>query len=281
MFVNTVEKIIPETNIICVSPHYDDFLFFLGGYVLEMTRLKLLETKRFTNINTFSRSNYQARDVAGNRDRSLERVKHASGIRYIEDLQCLDDLLGLRQYVYRVMGEEESLVRGMALNEGDGEMEMSFGSYDVMTPQDWDVLNRMEACLTELAVVSDTAIVLPLSMKGHIDHFIVREAGLRALQNTDKAKTKKAAFYFAEDKPYAGIMTEKEAAENDAFIAAHPLKPYTFRGHPQEMIRLAYAHYPSQVDTIYDEGILTRSQELKNIHKVEVDCDRIYKYEEL
>ncbi|MCL2853832.1 MAG: hypothetical protein FWE20_12545, partial [Defluviitaleaceae bacterium] len=75
MFFHNIQEVIPEKNIICVSPHYDDFLFFLGGYVLEMKHMGILDTRRFTNISTNSRTNYQEGDSAGNNDRSLERVK--------------------------------------------------------------------------------------------------------------------------------------------------------------------------------------------------------------
>ena len=125
MFFKNIEDVIQEKNIICVSPHYDDFLFFLGGYLLEMKARGLLDTKKIINISVFSRSNYQERDVEGNKDQSLKRVQYATGIRIIEDLECLDALLGPHNYKYRVMGEEESQVRGKAFNEGDGEMEMN------------------------------------------------------------------------------------------------------------------------------------------------------------
>ena len=269
-----VEDIIPETNIICVSPHYDDFLFFLGSYVLEMKYQALLDSKHFTNINTFSRSNYQEGETEGNHDRSLSRIKYATGIRFIEDLECLDQLLGLHNYIYRVMGEEESLVRGKGLNRGDGEMEMAFGCYETMEPCDWDALGRMEICISEIAACEDTAIILPLSMKGHIDHFIVREAGVRVMESGSR----KAAFYFAEDKPYAGIMTDKESAINDAFIAKYSLTDRAFRGHPEEVLRLAHQHYSSQVNQVYDNGIHNRTEHLKQIYKTDIACDRLYKY---
>ena len=270
-----IKKVIPETNIVCVSPHYDDFLFFLGGYVLELKNQGLLETKCFSNISTFSRTNYQERDIEGNKDQSLERVKYATGIRFIEDLECLDELVGLHNYGYLVMGEEESQVRGKAFNEGEGEMEMAYGSYETLEPKDLEILERMEACIKELSASEDTAIVLPLSMKGHIDHFIVREAGVRVMKG---AADKKAAFYFAEDKPYAGLMNDSESADNDAFISEHKLKAYEFKHHPEEILQLAYKHYPSQIDSIYDEGVRNRNEQLKQIYKLETDCDRIYKY---
>jgi len=276
MFFVDIEDVIPESNIICVSPHYDDFLFFLGGYVLEIKRMGHLGTKRFTNISAFSRSNYQERDAEGNRDRSLERVKYATGIRLIEDLECLNELLGKHNYIYRVIGEEDSLVRGKGLSEGEGEMEMSYGSYETMEKCDWDILGRLETCISELAAMDDTAIVLPLSMKGHIDHFIVREAGVRAYERPNR----KAAFYFAEDKPYAGIMTEEENAISDAFISMHKLTDRAFRGHPEEILKLAYRHYKSQLNPVYDEGIISRTEQLKQIYKMDAPCDRIYTFKE-
>ena len=271
-----IEDVIPESNIICVSPHYDDFLFFLGGYVLELKSRGLLDTKRFTNISTMSRSNYQEGDEDGNKDRSLPRVQHVIGIRIIEDLECLDELLGQHNYNYRVMGEEESLVRGKGMDGGEGEMEMSFGSYESMEQCDWDILDRMEACIAKLALRDDTAIVLPLSMKGHIDHFVVREAGVRAYQRPGR----KAAFYFAEDKPYAGIMTDEESAVSDEFISKYDLTDRVFPGHPHELLRLAHKHYPSQVNPVYDEGVHNRTEQLKQLFQTDKPCDRIFTFKD-
>jgi len=275
MFFVNIEEVIPESNIVCVSPHYDDFLFFLGNYVLEMKSKGFLDSKRFTNISTFSRSNYQQRDVEGNNDRGLSRVKYATGIRLIEDLECLDDLLGLHNYTYQVMGEEESKVRGKELIQGGGEMEMALGSYETLEQNDWDILMRMEACISQIAASKDTAIIMPLSIKGHIDHFIVREAGARTMKRTGN----KAAFYFAEDKPYAGIMTDRDNAINDEFIARYSLIDRAFQGHPEKLLQLAYQHYPSQVDGVYDIGVNNRVEQLGQAYKTAVACDRIYKYE--
>ena len=275
MFFADIEDVIPESNIVCFSPHYDDFLFFLGGYVLEMKLKDKLRTKRFSNISVFSRSNYLERDVTGNKDLSLERVKYVTGIRFVEDLECLDDLLGVHNYCYRVMGEEEGQMRGSALHEGEGEMEMAYGNYQTMEPCDWGIIERMEACIGELAGHEDTALILPLSMKGHIDHFVVREAGVRVINRGPC----KAAFYFAEDKPYAGIMTDEESAVNDTFIAEHRLKERAFQHNPEEVLRLANRHYPSQMDAIYEEGVRKRSEQLKSIYQTDSGCDRIYQFE--
>ncbi len=273
MYYKMIEEVIPEHHIVCVSPHYDDFLFFLGGYVLELQKKGQLQSKKFTNISTFSRSNYQERDTEGNKDQSLKRVQYATGIRFIEDLECLDALLGAHGYQYRVMGEEESQVRGKAFNEGDGEMEMAFGSYETMDDKDRAILARMTTCICELASRPDTAIVLPLSMKGHIDHFIVREAGVAAMKQTQKGG---ATFYFAEDKPYAGLMSAEESEINDIFIAEHQLKARAFAFDGEEVLRLAYLHYPSQVDEVYNKGVVQRSDMLAKHYGKSHGCDRIY-----
>ena len=276
MFYPNIVDVIPEKNIVCISPHYDDFLFFLGGYLLELKEHGLLGSKKLTNISTFSRSNYQERDSEGNKDASLKRVQYATGIRLIEDLECLDALLGPHNYFYRVMGEEESQVRGKILNEGEGEMEMAFGSYENMDGHDREILARMKDAAMDYMAQEDTAVILPLSMKGHIDHFIVREAGLTAAK--EAGSSRRAAVYFAEDKPYAGMMDGVESKINDDFIAANGLADKAFAHHPEEILELAFIHYPSQVDEVYNTGIRDRSRYLKELYNVSCECDRIYQY---
>lgn len=276
MFYSNIEAVIPEKNIVCISPHYDDFLFFLGGYLIEMKEKGLLDGKKFTNISTFSRSNYQERDSEGNKDASLKRVQYATGIRLIEDLECLDALLGPHNYFYRIMGEEESQVRGKVLNEGEGEMEMAFGSYESMDAHDKEILARMKEAAGEYMMMEDTAIILPLSMKGHIDHFIVREAGLAAAK--EAGESRRAAVYFAEDKPYAGMMNDAESKMNNDFIVGNNLVDKAFAHHPEKILELAFRHYPSQVDEVYNMGIRERSRYLRDLYHVSCECDRLYQY---
>lgn len=276
MFYSNIKDVLPEKNIVCLSPHYDDFLFFLGGYMIELQKNELFFEKTITNISVFSRTNYQERDTKGNKDKSLKRVQYASGIRFIEDLECLDDLLGKHNYVYRVMGEEESQVRGKILNEGKGEMEMAFGSYENLDEHDLAILKRMTKVLSEYMGLEDTAIILPLSMKGHIDHFIVREAGLAAAKKAGTSR--RATVCFAEDKPYAGMMNIEENKANDDFIFENRLVDKAFAHHPKKVLELAFQHYPSQVDEVYHSGIRDRSSFLKSFYNVSCECDRIYQY---
>lgn len=275
MYKKDIREVIEEENIICMSPHYDDLLFFIGGYVLELKKQGLLETKEFSNVHMASRSNYQERDIQGNSDQSLKRVQFATGIRFIEDLECLDALFGQNNYMFYAMGEEESQVRGKAFREGSDEMEMAFGSYDTMDEKEYAILGRLTKKFKTFLVKENTAVILPLCIKGHIDHFLVREAGLHAIK--ELGKSRKASVYFAEDKPYAGLMTQSESKMNDDFITEHSLKDIAFAHHPQTVLELAYKHYPSQIDKIFNTGIEQRNEFLKELYNTKEDCDRIYK----
>jgi len=275
MYTKDIREVIEEENIVCMSPHYDDLLFFIGGYVIELKKQGLLETKKFSNVHMATRSNYQERDIQGNLDQSLKRVQFATGIRFIEDLECLDALFGQNNYMFYAMGEEESQVRGKIFIEGSDEMEMAFGSYETMDDKDYAILGRLTKKFKTFLVKEDTAVILPLCIKGHIDHFLVREAGLHAIE--ELGKSRKAAVYFAEDKPYAGLMSESESKINDDFINEHSLEDIAFVHHPQTVLELAYKHYPSQIDKIFDTGIMQRNEVLKALYNTKEDCDRIYK----
>jgi hypothetical protein len=100
MKIYSIERVIPESRVIVFSPHFDDVLLGLGGYILGLAGHNLLTSKQFHVLLLFSRSNYQTGSGEQNFDTSLERVKLATGRRLLEDLDCLDELLGPRSYRY-------------------------------------------------------------------------------------------------------------------------------------------------------------------------------------
>jgi hypothetical protein len=129
-----IKEVIPESNIIVFSPHYDDFLFMLGGYVMELQKQGLLETKNFHILLIFSRSNYLAGTGNNNFDTSLDRLKLATGKRVLEDMECIDALAGRFKYRYELLGEQECFTRGKSY--ADSEMEFPQGMYDDFNDQD-------------------------------------------------------------------------------------------------------------------------------------------------
>ncbi|SDW17348.1 hypothetical protein [Paenibacillus sp. CF384] len=270
-----IEEVIPEPTIIVISPHYDDFLFFLGGYVLELKERGLLHTKHFRIINVFSRSNYLAHTGSGNFDASLDRIKLATGKRLLEDLNCIDELLSPYSYGYELLAEYECFTRGKAL--ASSEMEFPHGMFEDFDERDQEIYDRMLGRITQLAMLPDTALVFPIAFKEHIDHFIVREAAVRTA--SELGNEARAAFYFQEDKPYGGIATEEEEARIQAFIGKHNLERRVYRHHPEVVVELAFNHYISQVDEVYRLGVLNRADTLSRMYDIPFPCDQLFRYE--
>ena len=115
-----ISDVVTENNIIILSPHYDDVVLTFGGYLDALVSNQLIHTKNIRIIHVFSRSNYQLRDNEGNRDQSLKRIQYATGIRLLEDLNCLDDLIGHGNYTYEIMAERECMMRQKSWKAGHG-----------------------------------------------------------------------------------------------------------------------------------------------------------------
>ena len=269
-----ISELIPESNIIVFSPHFDDLLFMLGGYIVELKKASLLATKRFHIVLIFSRSNYLAGSGNDNFDNNLDRIKLATGKRLLEDMECTDELLGKFNYTYELLGEDECFVRGK--NFADSEMEFPHGMYDDFDEQDTGILERMKQRIHRCSQLKDTALIFPTAFKEHIDHFIVREAAIEvAKESTNKTH---ATFYFQEDKPYGGIATTMEHERIKNFINENKLQPKTYACDPGKIIELAFKHYISQVEEVYKTGIKERANLLQTEMLADSPCDRIYVY---
>jgi len=273
MNIFSIEDVIPESNIVVFSPHFDDFLFMLGGYVSELKKAGHLDTKKIHINILFSKSNYLARSGKENFNTSLDRIKLATGKRLLEDQECIDELLGRFNYRYEIAGENECFTRGKAF--ADSDMEFPHGMYEDFDETDKQIFERMKERITLWAHCRDTALIFPVAFKEHIDHFIVREAAITVAENTAPGQ---AAFYFQEDKPYGGIATGIERDRIDNFINDHQLESRTYRYDPECMIALAFKHYISQVEEVYKTGIRNRALFLQDFVHADGPCDRIYLY---
>ena len=274
MHVTAIENVIKEKNIVVFAPHFDDSIFMTGNYFLEMQENELLQSKNIEIALLFARSNYLAGTGQSNFDTSLDRQKLATGKRILEDMSCLDELLGAFAYQYRVFGEKECFVRGKS--PADSEMEFPHGMYDDFNEDDWAIMDRMECRINRYTQMEDTALVFPIAFKEHIDHFITREAGLKVAKALgEKAKAK---FYFQEDKPYGGIADENEQSRIKKFVKDNPLEKIVYRAHPENLLILAFKHYISQVEEVYKTGIRNRSQMLQVEYALDCPCDQMYLY---
>src|SRR5689334_3029767 len=154
-----IQEVITERNIVIFSPHFDDVLFMLGGYINEMKDADLLHTKNFHIGIIFSRSNYLAGTGDGNFDNTLERVKLATGKRLLEDQDCNDELLGRYNYTYELFGEDECFTRGK--NFADSEMEFPHGMYEDFDERDEEIFERMKNRIAQWSAMEDVALIFP------------------------------------------------------------------------------------------------------------------------
>ena len=274
MKIFSISEVIPQAGIVVFSPHYDDFLFMLGGYASELKKCGHLNTKKFHINILFSKSNYLARSGKDNYNNSLDRIKLATGKRLLEDQECIDEILGKFNYRYELAGEEECFTRGKSM--ADSEMEFPHGMYEDFDEADKHIFERMKERIKLWTTCKDTALIFPVAFKEHIDHFLVREAAVEVAREAGPKAN--ATFYFQEDKPYGGIANAIEKERIDNFIQEHKLEYRTYRYDPEGMIDLAFKHYVSQVEEIYKTGIRDRAAFLQESAKAEGPCDRIYLY---
>jgi len=171
----------------------------------------------------------------------------------LEDVECLDVLLGRFAYRYELLDEAECFVRAKSFAEDV--IEFPQGMFEDFDAEDWRIFERMKGRIRSYSTYEDTALVFPLAIKEHIDHFIVREAAAQVACETEKVS--KASFYFMEDKPF---------------------RQYVYRAYPERMIDLAFTHYPSQVEEIFKTGILLRGEALRRAYHTGAPSDQLYRY---
>lgn len=272
--VTPAAEVIREDNIIVFCPHFDDFLFTVGGWALLLKERGLLGKRQFRIVVLFSRSNYTAHAGDAIYDTGLGRIKYATGQRVIEDMECLDELLGPQGYEYSLAGFRECFARGKVIR-ADSEMEYPYGVFGTFDEGDWAIFHQVESIIAAYATATDTALVFPLAIREHVDHFIVREAGLAAAKNIGSAA--KASFYFHEDKPYSGHADAAEWARTEKFIQDNRLQENVYETKPEAVVELAFRHYLSQVDETYREGVLGRAYGLMAQLGANAPLDRVFK----
>ena len=271
-----ISEVIPEKNITILSPHFDDVPLTFGGYLDTLKAQGSSAGKNIRIINIFSRSNYQARDDAGNRDQSLKRMQYVTGIRLIEDLNCLDALIGKGNYSYEVKAERECVIRQKPWKPGEA-FEFPQGTKDDFDAEDQQIYDRIRNYSKAWLQEKDTALLLPIGIKEHIDHIILREALLDSAHELGIKAS--ARIYFGEDQPYTGLAFGEDWEKADAFIKAHSLIPLDYQMDENRKVDFVMNFYPTQVEDSYRTGILNRSNQLKQQYKCDSGVERIYRRE--
>jgi hypothetical protein len=269
-----INHLIKEKNIIILSPHYDDVPLTFGGFLDGLAKQGIIVSKDIRIIHVFSRSNYQARDDQGNKDISLKRIQYATGIRLLEDLNCLDELLGHGNYHYEIKGENECGVRQKLWKPGE-KFEFPHGTRDDFDGEDWGIYENIKRYASDWLNQEDTAILLPLGVKEHFDHIILREAVLDAWK--DLKNQAKGVIYLGEDQPYTGLASDQDWETARDFLEGFNVEIIDYPIDESRKTALIWKHYPTQVEESYRTGVIHRALQLKKINKTDTGVERMYR----
>ncbi len=272
--MNDIQTVLEEKNIIILSPHYDDVPLTFGGYLSSLENAGLVPAKKIRIILIFSRSNYQARDDKGNRDGSMTRIQYATGIRLLEDLNCLDDLLGHGNYDYEIKAERECVLRQKTWKPGE-KFEFPHGTRKNFDSEDWEIYERIKRYAYNWLKEEDTAILLPLCVKEHIDHVILREAVFSAWE--EMKNHSKAVLYLGEDQPYTGLADDHDWETVKNFLSGFEITTIDYLIDESRKMDLVWKYYPTQVEESYRTGVNNRAIQLKKINKADSGVERMYK----
>ena len=272
--IKKISEIIPENNIIILAPHYDDVPLAFGGYLDALVDNQLVHSKNIRVINIFSRSNYQVRDEEGNADVSLKRIQYATGIRLLEDLNCLDELIGHDNYTYELKGERECMLRQKNWKQGEV-FEFPQGNKKNFDEEDWEIYARIKKYAVQWINPEDTAVLLPLGVKEHVDHIILRDAVLDA--KSELADEGKAIIYFGEDQPYTGLADKNDWEVAEVTLNAFSVERIDYSVDENRKADLVFEYYQTQVEESYREGILNRSAQLNQKYGIDKGVERVYR----
>jgi hypothetical protein len=254
-----IAQVIPETNIVILSPHFDDVPLTFGGYLLGLKKSGLLAKKKITIVNGFTRTVYQARDTQGNRDSSLKRIQFATGIRLLEDLNCLDEMIGRGQYAYELLGERECTTRQKGWKPGEA-FEFPWGNRESFEPEEKEIFGRLKEDARRRLVQEDTAILCLMGMKEHVDHVIQREAVVDAAG--ELGNRCKAVIYFGEEQPYTGLADQQNWETVNGSLESQKLEVLDYAIDLKTKVALVMKNYPSQVEESYEQGMVNRAMAL-------------------
>jgi LmbE family N-acetylglucosaminyl deacetylase len=226
-------------HLVVLSPHSDDAAYSLAGLIRHCHDLGT----PITIVTVFSRSAYAPRLLFRGRDRvtrirRLEDERFAATVAPGCQMRWLDEPDARLRQDYR--GAEAHTSRPL-------------------TAGDRALIGKLALAFHTLIDVNAT-VCLPLGVGGHVDHLIVRDAGLGL------ARTGGDSLYFYEDLPYAAGYTPSEMkawVQRATFAGATPLVPH-FVAFPGLLAckERALGCYPSQVTSKVLNNVLRHARQL-------------------
>jgi hypothetical protein len=174
------------------------------------------------------------------------------------------------------MAERECMMRQKSWKDGEA-FEFPQGTKDHFNTEDWQIYGELKKQAAKWLMSEDCAIMLPLGIKEHIDHILLREAMMEATE--ELAQNRNATICFGEDQPYAGLADKDDWEKANNFINKLPVKEINYPIDAERKSQLLMKHYPSQVEESYREGVLNRAEQLKQKCDTDTGMERIYRWQ--
>ena len=310
LLMNVAEATSPEPPIqitkkmIFLGPHPDDIVLTFGGF---LETYKEAMPQYIDYMVAYNISNYTADgceidtnpniDCTGlNADLSDDRINLVTGLRMREDLNYFNCSLFIsaadkatydfshpincQKYSKKIvnihiLGEPDALIRGYSgTKTAGGGPEGNFSDF---RDQEIASFENIYNAVYPLLQTPNCSLFTLSAIGSHIDHFIVREAIIKAAYDLgDRAQCQ---IYFGEDQPYMGSNEKDSERDIQAFKARLQLKDITYPINAEDKLNSFLNNYPSQNEgEIYPQAILDRAKKL-NDRDSDQGGERFYKWE--
>ena len=226
---------------VILAPHYDDFILSLGG-LADIWQVNDVEVE---NIIVFSLTNYLNNRINYFNDLS-ENIPKISALKHQEELKALS---GLGKINVRKFDFPDASARCLKKLVG-GNKPLDFSQ------KDREIINNLAEKIS-LDLNRPIQLFIPLAIRYHQDHLLIRQAFLSALS---QSKNRVAEIFFYEDLPYADT-NRKEWRPIKDFIRKNELIPITYPINLKKKLALI-EFYPSQIDKTFYTGLIRRALKL-------------------
>lgn len=255
---------ITHEKIFFLSPHPDDIALTFGGLINKLAKEDgLLQKKPVTEVY-FSVSNYTTNhlDISTNK-----RVIDVTSMRFNEDIKAHTGMFNKwSNFRYKTSGFYDAPLRNYegSTTAGGGPA----GTFEDFRQQEIEIYQTITASVKPILQQDNCAAFVLLANGSHIDHFVVREAILKAAH--DLGSQAKCDIYLGQDQPYTGANPTDAMVEVNNLAARLPpnaLIPMRYWIDKEHKVNLFETYFLSQYDKSYIPALDS------------ADTETIYKWE--
>ena len=255
--INSPMKYIKDAkNIIFISPHPDDIPLTFGGLFQKEDGFK---GKNNLYMVFFNKSQYTENDNI--KDISTYRVNRVTLARAADNLHALTDLFGpWDNFRMESYGFPDAPLRYYVgpKTAGGGPS----GNFSTFRQAEKKTFYQMASTFKHALKTTHNCVVFLLMANGHhIDHYITREALIRAVWEL-KGKTS-CHIFFGEDQPYTGNSWPEVSKEIRELSNRLNLEPVTYPININKKIKVFSKNYLNQYSDEYVKGLKHRYNQIE------------------